>query len=96
MHSILIEDTDGRVEKNSGRKERLFQINKMLAPLWNLPTVVRGSLSLGSDIAESIFNYEHSSKFEQLYKIRKSQLNAPDFVKSINGNGDATNSLFSV
>ena len=96
MHSILIEDTDGRIEKNSGRKERMFQINKVLAPLWNLPTIVRGNLSLSSDMAESIFNYEQSSKFDQLYKVRKAQLNAPDFVKQTNGNGEASNSLFLV
>ena len=74
----------------------MFQINKVLAPLWNLPTIVRGNLSLSSDMAESIFNYEQSSKFDQLYKVRKAQLNAPDFVKQTNGNGEASNSLFLV
>jgi len=96
MHSMLIEDTDGRIEKNSGRKERLFQINKVLAPYWNLPTVVRGSLSLNSDVAEAIFNHEQSSKFDHFYKLRKSQLNAPDFVKQTKGNGEASTSLFLV
>ncbi len=84
MHSIIIEDTDGRLEKNSGRKERKFILNKVLAPLWNLPTVVRGSLSLNKETAECIFDHDLSNKFTRLYKIRKSQLNAPDFVKSIN------------
>jgi hypothetical protein len=93
MHSILIEDAEGRIEKNTGRKERLFQINKVLAPLWNLPTVVRGSLSLPSEIAESIFNPDMERKFVQLYKIRKSQLNAPDFIKP-SGNGELSNTLF--
>lgn len=95
MHSILIEDKDGRIEKNSGRKERMFQINKMLAPLWNLPTVERGSLSLSSNVAEIIFNHEHSSKFENLYKNRKSQLNAPDFARHTNENIETSTSLFS-
>lgn len=93
MHSILIEDTEGRIPKDSGRKERMYQINKVLAPLWNLPTVERGSLSMSSDVAELIFNPDYSTKFDQLYKIRKSQLNAPDFVKQGNGNGEASNSL---
>lgn len=94
MHAILIEDKDGRIEKNSGRKERMFQINKILAPLWNLPTVERGSLSLNSNAAEIIFNNECCDKFEYLYKERKSQLNAPDFIKQSSGNTEPYNSLF--
>ncbi|HEX8378780.1 MAG TPA: hypothetical protein VF602_13265 [Pedobacter sp.] len=82
MHSILIEDSDGRYDKNGGRKERLFQLNKILAPLWNLPTVVRGTLSLNSEVAEAIFNYELNESFRSLYNQRKNQLNAPDFMKS--------------
>ena len=81
LHSLLIEIDKGRFEKNSGRKERMFQINKTLAPYWNLPTVIRGSIFLNKDIAEAIFNYDSKDKFEDIYKLRKSQLNAPDFVK---------------
>ena len=82
MHSVLIEDDEGRYDRNSGRKERLFQLNKILAPLWNLPTVVRGSLSLNRAIAEAIFNHDLNSNFQKLYKARKNQLNAPEFLKS--------------
>jgi hypothetical protein len=46
--------------------------------------VVRGSLSLNKEVAESIFNPDQGNKFDQLYKIRKSQLNAPEFGKSVN------------
>ena len=81
MHSVLIEDDEGRYDRNTGRKERLFQLNKILAPLWNLPTVVRGSLSLNKDIAEAIFNHDLNSSFQKLYKARKNQLNAPEFLK---------------
>jgi hypothetical protein len=81
MHSVLIEDDEGRYDRNTGRKERLFQLNKILAPLWNLPTVVRGSISLNKEIAEAIFNYNYNTKFQKLYMIRKSQLNAPEFLK---------------
>jgi hypothetical protein len=94
MHSIIIEDDDGRIEKNSGRKERMFQINKVLAPLWNLPTVVRGSISLNKEIAEAIFNFEYCNRFEQIYKQRKAQLNAPDFLKHFTTDSEKSNSLF--
>ncbi|HET7117832.1 MAG TPA: hypothetical protein VFI29_15160 [Hanamia sp.] len=93
MHSVLIEDTEGRNPKNSGRTEKMFQINKVLAPLWNLPTVERGSKSLQSEVVEAIFNPDYSSKFDQHYKKRKSELNAPDFVKLENGNLSNTTEL---
>lgn len=86
MHSVLIEEDDGRYDRNTGRKERLFILNKILAPLWNLPTVVRGTISLNSEIAEAIFNYDFNDKFRSLYKVRKGQLNAPDFLKNKTGN----------
>lgn len=92
-HAVLIEDGDGRIPKDSGRKEKMFQINKVLAPLWNLPTVERGSLSMNSEVAECIFNLDHSTKFDQLYKKRKLELNAPAFVKKSNGNGELFNPL---
>jgi hypothetical protein len=81
MHSILIEDGDGRYDKNTGRKERLFQLNKILAPLWNLPTVVRGSLFLNPDVAEAIFNFENSDSFGAVLQGRKNELNAPEFLR---------------
>lgn len=93
MHSILLEDEDGRLEKNSGRKERLFQLNKTLSPLWNLPTVVRGSISLSNETAESIFNYDCRNNFPSIYETRKGQLNAPDFKKNTSQNKTADSKL---
>ena len=93
IHSILIEDDDGRLEKNTGRKERLFQINKVLAPLWSLPTFVRGNHSFNVDLTESIFNSESDKLFDQIYQQRKSQLNAPEFRKKLK-DGEKTLSLF--
>lgn len=80
-HSILIE-LPGRIEKNSGRKERAFQLNKILAPLWNLPTAVRGILYLKMDVADSIFDSTKNVNFESLYKEKQSELNAPDFIRT--------------
>ncbi len=90
VHSVLIEDPNGRLGKNSGIKERLFQLNKVLAPLWNLPIAERGTIYLKKDIAESIFNSEYSNDFESFYNKRKGQLNAPDFIKSKGLNEEIT------
>jgi len=89
VHSLIVEDTDGRIEKNSGRKERMFHINKILAPLWNLPTVVRGSIPLNKELSEAIFDSQHAVEFDALYRKRKAQLNAPDFGKKDSSNNEA-------
>jgi hypothetical protein len=81
VHSILIENSEGRSEKNSGIKEREFQLNKILAPLWSLPTVERGTLYFRKEVAEAIFNPESYTFFEGIYKNRKNELNAPNFLK---------------
>lgn len=99
MHSILLEDEDGRLEKNSGRKERLFKLNKILAPLWNLPTVIRGSIYLNMEVAESIFDFNQSKNFNRLYKERINELNAPMFIKQKHKvgkpkNKNSSNTLF--
>ncbi|MGJ1508192.1 ORC-CDC6 family AAA ATPase [Sphingobacterium siyangense] len=90
MHSFLIEDLSGRMEKNSGRKERKFYLNKILAPLWDLPIVIRGTLSLKAELADSIFDYRKDELFQSLYRKRKSELNAPTFGKSVADNGMST------
>lgn len=82
LHSVLIEIESGRLEKNSGRKERLFQLNKTLAPFWDLPIVVRGSIFLNKELTEAIFGLDANKNFDKLYNQRKSEVNAPDFLKS--------------
>ncbi len=82
VHSIIVEDSRGRIDKNSPRVARLFQINRILAPYWNLPTVVRGSVGLDRETAEAVFNFQFRDKFKEIYKDRQSKLNAPQFLKS--------------
>ncbi|MCK5051105.1 MAG: hypothetical protein KAS53_05170 [Candidatus Cloacimonetes bacterium] len=89
LHSLIIEIESGRKEKNSGRKEKVYQINKTIAPLWNLPTSRRGIVSLNKEILESIFNPEFHDKFNSLLKRKKNTLNAP-FCSIINSNSQTT------
>lgn len=81
MHSVLIESEDGRLEKNTGRQERMFQLNKILVPLWDLPAVRRGTVYLSKEVADSIFDSDFNSNFDRYYKEKKSELFAPDFLK---------------
>ena len=97
LHSVIVEIEEGRKEKNSGRSEKLYQLNKTLAPLWNLPSIRRGILSLDGNLAESIFNPDQHSEFNRLYREIKQKLNAPNFCriddngKKKNGNGKDDN-----
>jgi hypothetical protein len=81
VHSIVIKDDGGRKEKNTGRTQSQYQINKILAPLWNLPIIERGTVYLNKEVAESIFDEKQHDNFEKYYKVRKAMLNAPDFLK---------------
>lgn len=92
MHSVLIEIEEGRLEKNTGRQERMFQLNKILVPLWDLPAVRRGTVYLNKEVAESIFDKEANGNFDKFYKAKKSELYAPDFLKK--GAVNSNNSLF--
>ncbi|WP_321515412.1 hypothetical protein [Marinifilum fragile] len=83
-HSLLIEVDTGRKEKNSGRKEKLYQLNKTLAPLWNLPTFRRGTVSVSAELMEAIFNPDEHENFERLYREVKKRLNAPTFCSNLN------------
>ena len=82
VHSLIVEIESGRKEKNSGRIEKLYQLNKTLAPLWNLPSVRRGTASLNSAMAEAIFNPSKHKEFDTLYKEFKRNRTAPSFCKS--------------
>lgn len=81
LHSLIIEINEGRKDKNSRRIESLYQLNKILAPLWNLPISRRGTLDLSKDLAESIFNPDKQSEFSNLNRQIRSNLYAPFFNK---------------
>ncbi|OSZ82924.1 hypothetical protein CAP35_06590 [Chitinophagaceae bacterium IBVUCB1] len=90
-HSFIIEIEEGRKGKNSsGRIQKLYQLNKILAPLWNLPTSRRGSLNLTKDLAEAIFNPSSFPNFDKNFKDIKNRLNAPSFGRT-KGNNDSSN-----
>jgi hypothetical protein len=90
MHSMIIEDENGRAEKNSGRPERKFQLAKILAPMWDIPAVVRGTLSFDERWTNGVFDKDHRVLFDQLFREKKASMNAPDFLRSNVDEEDAT------
>lgn len=83
IHSLIVEVKD-RKQKNSGRKEMTYQLNKILAPLWNLPSSRRGIADLDTEMIDAIFDPCKYKSFESLYKEMKTRFTAPWFGKKSN------------
>ena len=72
--SVLVRRPNRR-DRNQGRKLRSLQINRMLAPRWNLPLGRRGILALRPEEVEAIFVQEDRVDFEEVLRRRLSRLN---------------------
>ena len=77
-HSLLLASSSGRKDRNTGAHHQKFQINPMLGPLFSLPLVRRGCLSLSPPEANAIFDrYTSDREFALVRDRRLSDLNAP-------------------
>ncbi|MDR3047481.1 MAG: hypothetical protein LBU51_07725, partial [Bacteroidales bacterium] len=93
-HSLIIEVKD-RKQRNSGREEMAYQLNKILSPLWNLPSSRRGIADLDSEMIEAIFEPQKHTTFESKYNEMKSRFTAPLFGKKKNNKSNDILPLFS-
>lgn len=80
--SLLINITGGQRDRNTKRVDEKYQINRMLAPRWNLPISRRGALALNPEEANAIFDPDCSQLFETIRKKRIGRMMAPYFGKS--------------
>jgi len=78
-HSLIFSVENDRKQRNSGREEFTYQLNKILSPLWNLPYSRRGIADLDANMIETIFNPEKHDKFSSIYKKKKAKFTAPLF-----------------
>jgi hypothetical protein len=76
IHKILIQ-VKGRHDKNSERVEKAYQLNRMLAPYFNLPISRRGIVPLNETLIEAIFDPAKHSDFQGFYNEFISKMNAP-------------------
>lgn len=82
LHSLLVKVDNERKQKNSGKSEITYQLNRILAPFWNLPSARRGIADFSNTVIESIFNSECFNRFDSEYVILKNRMNAPFIKKS--------------
>jgi hypothetical protein len=80
--SLLIDIESGQRDRNSMRVDAKYQINKMLAPRWDLPIYRRGAVGLNPEEVNSIFDPEHVENFENLKTERIERMMAPFFGRS--------------
>lgn len=83
LHSLLVKVDNERKQKNSGKSETTYQLNRILAPNWNLPASRRGVADFGSNVIEALFNNERFQNFNSEYVALKNRMNAP-FSKNEN------------
>ncbi|MEP6669182.1 MAG: hypothetical protein ABJF10_08520 [Chthoniobacter sp.] len=81
QYSLLIAIPKGQKDKNSLRIDAKFQINPMLAPLWDLPISRRGTIGFNSDEVDSIFTSAEQGDFDKVLHRRIERMNAPTFGK---------------
>lgn len=77
--SLLIRVQRGQKERNTRRVDAKYQLNSMLAPIWDLPIARRGALSLTPEEVNAIFDPAHHAEFNQLKRRRVGRMTAPTF-----------------
>lgn len=75
--SFLVDVFGGQRDRNSSDPTSKLQLNRMLAPRWDLPTSRRGITPLGREDAEAIFDVGDAIRFEALKREWEAKLNAP-------------------
>lgn len=82
--SLLIRIEHGRRDRNTRRIDAKYQINKMLAPYWDLPIIRRGIIAFNQEEITGIFDPDFKDKFEDVVKKRVSNMKAPFFGRTRN------------
>lgn len=76
-YSYVFEVYDGRPDRNSQRLIKKIQLNPLLSPRWELPVGRRGDLSLGTDLANAVFDLKCHKEFDVLLKRLSIKWNQP-------------------
>jgi len=75
--SFLVDIFGGQRDRNSADTTTKLQLNRMLAPRWDLPTARRGIVPLSSQAIDAIFCQDQGRAFEALKREWDAKLNAP-------------------
>ncbi len=76
--SLLI-DVGAQRDRNTERIDAKYQLNRMLAPRWDLSIYRRGVLALTPEELNAVFDPEHAEEFDELAETRVDRMSAPFF-----------------
>lgn len=76
---LLLVYVGGQSDRNSERVDMKYQINRMLAPKWDISFSRRGALAIPSEDLDAIFDPASNDKFEERLKLRTDRMTAPFF-----------------
>ena len=77
--SLMLIDVGQQKDRNSERVDWKFQLNRMLAPRWEISYSRRGALALSGKEVNALFDPEYTDQFEGLLKLRIDRMKAPFF-----------------
>jgi hypothetical protein len=76
---LLVVYVGGQSDRNSERVDAKFQLNRMLAPKWDISFSRRGAVVISGDELNAVFDPEYTNEFEQRLKTRIDRMTAPFF-----------------
>ena len=77
QEAFLMEVPNKRKDKTLGTPQKSFQVNRLIATLYNLPIARRGITSIPPDMLKAIFDPDYFDTFNSMLMAHRSGLNAP-------------------
>lgn len=91
QEAFLMEVPNKRKDKTLGTPQKSYQVNRLIATVYNLPIARRGVSSITPDLMSAIFDPECFNSFNALLTAHKVSLNAPFIVKKPKAQKSKTN-----
>ena len=81
QEAFLMEVPNKRKDKTLGTPQKSYQVNRLIATVYNLPIARRGVTSITPEMMLTIFDPFHFQQFNSMLTAHKTSLNAPFTAK---------------
>ena len=81
QEAFLMEVPNKRKDKTLGTPQKSYQVNRLIATMYNLPIARRGITSIPPDMLKAIFDPDYFDTFNSKLTAHKCSLNAPFTAK---------------
>lgn len=83
QEAFLMEVPNKRKDKTLGTPQKSYQVNRLIATVYNLPIARRGVTSITPEMLLTIFDPSHFQQFNSMLAAHKISLNAPFTAKKV-------------